>query len=111
MGYVGRRGEKVMKFAVLNILMISLLLGLTNSCTTTSKSQLNGLINKPISEATIAFGKAPSSSMQLNDGTSVYTWRWPIHSSPGLTGSLMYEVVTLWVDSSGRIIRYQRQAE
>ena len=58
-----------MKFAVLSILMIGMLLGLMNSCATTSKSQLNGLLNKPVSEATIAFGKAPSNSIQLEDGT------------------------------------------
>jgi hypothetical protein len=85
-------GDKEMKFAVLNIIMIGLSLVLMNSCTTTSKAQLDGLLNKPISEATIAFGKAPSSSMQLDDGTRVYTWRWPMHATQGLTGNVMSEV-------------------
>lgn len=101
-----------MKSTAMNILVVGLLLALTNSCTTTSKAQLDGLLNKPVSEASIAFGKAPSSSMQLDDGTRVYTWRWPLSGTgPSSTGYLMHEVVTLWVDSSGKIIRYQRQAE
>jgi hypothetical protein len=101
-----------MKSTVMTILIVGVLLGLTSSCAKTSKTQLDGLLNKPISEAAIAFGKAPNSSMQLDDGTKVYTWRWPLSGTgPGVTGRLMYEVVTLWVDSSGKIIRYQRQTE
>jgi len=97
---------------VQTMVIVGLVLALMNACTTTSKAQLEGLLNKPISEATVAFGKAPSNSMQLDDGTRVYTWRWPLVApSAGVTGHQMYEVVTLWVDASGRIIRYQRQAE
>jgi hypothetical protein len=92
----------------MNIVVVGLLLGLISSCTTTSKAQLNELIGKPVSEATIAFGKAPSNSMQLDDGTKVYTWRWPYSVGQSLTGTPMSEVVTLWIDASGRIMRYQR---
>src|SRR6266446_6949531 len=71
--WLARLGDKGMKSTVMNILIVGLLLGLTNSCTTTSKAQLDGLLNKSVSEALITFGKAPSSSMQLDDGTRVYT--------------------------------------
>jgi len=101
-----------MRSTGLKIVIVGLLLSVMQACTTTSKAQLDGLIGKPISEASMAFGKAPNNSMQLEDGTRVYTWRWPLSGTgPSSTGYLMYEVVTLWGNSSGKIIRYQRQAE
>ena len=81
-------------------------------CATTSIAQLNGLIGKSIGEATQSLGKAPSSMVDVGGGQKVYTWKWPIAGTAiSTTGRTMHEVVTLWTDSNGRIVRYQRSAE
>ena len=89
-----------------------LLLILLAACATTSKAQLNDLLGKDISTATISLGKAPSSQVPLGGGANAYTWRWPlVGTGYDTTGRVMYEVVTVWTDSRGRIVRWQRSAE
>jgi hypothetical protein len=93
-------------------LFLLLLLALP-SCLTTSQSQLNGLLNHSIYDATTSFGKAPDSHVDLGHGQAVYTWRWPVAGTgPGgsISSQQMYEVVTLWT-TDGVINQVQRQTE
>lgn len=93
----------------MKIIVVSMLCACCIGCMTTSRAQLDSLVGGSIERATMALGKAPSASVGL--GTSdAYSWRWPLHWTKELHGTLQYEIVTLWA-RDGIIFRWQRRIE